>query len=120
MVVLSKPTCAGAPERNWADVKAVFDKGGASTNPVRVEKKVQIFGQSWRDPTLPGKLPSCFKHDEWSEADEVWDGLGIEKWAYVDTPALLLHAASWRFFNFIEEPHAELIKNTKAEYGAIK
>ena len=30
MVVLSKPTGAGAPERNWADVEVVFDKKRAS------------------------------------------------------------------------------------------
>jgi len=39
MVVLSKPTGAGAPERNWADVKVVFDKKKAATLPERVEKK---------------------------------------------------------------------------------
>jgi len=119
MVVLSKPTGAGAPERNWADVKAVFDKGKAPTLSARVEKKAKTFGQSRRDPTLSGKLSSCFRDDAWTEEDEVWGGLGLEKWAYADMSALLLHATPRQFFNFIEEPHADLIKNPKAEYGAM-
>ena len=41
-MVLSKPTGAGAPERNWADVKVVFDKKEASTNPEKTEKKLEI------------------------------------------------------------------------------
>jgi len=44
------------------------------------------------------------------------DGLGLEKWAYAGTSALLLHATSRRF---IEEPNTDLIKNPKAEYGAM-
>ena len=38
MVMLSKPTGAGGAERNWADVKVVFDKKKAATLPERVEK----------------------------------------------------------------------------------
>jgi hypothetical protein len=34
-MVLSKPTGAGAPEWNWADVKEVFDMKKASTRPER-------------------------------------------------------------------------------------
>ena len=58
MVVLSKSTGAGAPERNWADVKVVYDKKKTSSNPERVEKKAKIYGMSRRDPTLSGKLSS--------------------------------------------------------------
>jgi len=42
MVVLSKPTGVGAPERNRANVKVVYDKKKASSNPKRVEKKAKI------------------------------------------------------------------------------
>ena len=69
MVVLSKSTGAGAPERNWADVKVVYDKKKTSSNPERVEKKTKIYGMSRRDPTLPGKLSSSFKDDAWTEED---------------------------------------------------
>ena len=49
----------------------------------------------------------------------MWGSLGLEKWAYADKLALLLHATSRQFFSVIEEPHADLIKNPKAEYGAM-
>jgi hypothetical protein len=68
--VLSKPTGAGAPERNWTDVKVVFDKKEAPTNPGKVEKKVKIHGMSRRDPTLPGKCSSSLKDDAWTEDSE--------------------------------------------------
>ena len=69
MVVLSKSTGAGAPERNWADVKVVYDKKKTSSNPERVEKKTKIYGMSRRDPTLSGKLSSSFKDDAWTEEE---------------------------------------------------
>jgi len=47
---------AGAPEQNWADVKVVFDKKKASSNPEKADKKVKIYGMSRRDPALPEKL----------------------------------------------------------------
>ena len=77
MVVLSKPTGAGAPERNWANAKAVFDKKKASMNPERVEKKLKIYGPSRRDPALSGKVSSSLKDDAWTKDDEVWGGLGL-------------------------------------------
>ena len=50
MVVLSGPTGAGVPELNWADVKVVYGKKKASSNPERVEKNTKIYGMSRRDP----------------------------------------------------------------------
>ena len=80
MVVLSKATGAGEPERNWGDVKQVYDKGKASMDPEKAEKKVLIYGSSRRDPSLSGKISSSLKDDAWTKDDEVWDGLGLAKW----------------------------------------
>ena len=55
MVTLSKPIGAGAPERNWFDVKQVFDGHKAKTNTDKVEKKTRIYSMSRRDKTLTGK-----------------------------------------------------------------
>ena len=118
MAVLSKPTGAGGPERNWADVKAVFDKKKASTLPERVEKKTLIYGMSRRDPTLSGKMSSSLKDAAWTEEDEVWDGLGRDKWAYAETSALRLYATSRRFYNYLEDAHTDVINNQKVENGA--
>jgi len=78
--VLSKSTGAGAPERNWADVKVVYDKKKTSSDPERVEKKTKIYGMSRRDPTLSVKFSSSLKDNAWTEEDEMWDGLGLGKW----------------------------------------
>jgi len=80
VVVLSKSTGAGAPERNWADVKVVYDKKKTSSDPERVEKKTKIYGMSRRDPTLSVKFSSSLKDNAWTEEDEMWDGLGLGKW----------------------------------------
>ena len=49
MVLLSKATGAGEPERKWGDVKQVDDKGKAPIEPERAEKKALIYG-----PVLTG------------------------------------------------------------------
>ena len=118
MVVLSKSTGAGAPERNWADVKVVYDKKKTSSNPERVEKKTKIYGMSRRDPTLSGKLSSSFKDDAWAEEDEVWDGLGLGKWDYAGATELAKYATGRRFKNYIGEAHDGVISNQKVEHGA--
>ena len=118
MVVLSKSTGAGAPERSWADVKVVFDKKKTSSDPERVEKKTKIYGMSRRDPTLSGKLSSSLKDDAWTEEDEVWDGLGLGKWDYAEATELAKYATGRRFKNYIEEAHEGVISNQKVEHGA--
>jgi len=59
-----------APELNWAEVKVVFDKKMASTNPEKVEKKVKTYGASRCDTALSGKCSSSPKDDAWTEDDE--------------------------------------------------
>ena len=118
MVVLSKSTGAGAPERNWADVKVVYDKKKTSSNPERVEKKTKIYGMSRRDPTLSGKLSSSLKDDTWTEEGGVWDGLGLSKWDYAEETELAKYATGRRFKNYIEEAHDGAISNQKVEHGA--
>jgi hypothetical protein len=54
MVVLSKPIGAGAPERNWADVKTVWDSTSAKMHTDKVEKKVIIHGAAHRLQSLTG------------------------------------------------------------------
>ena len=56
-----------------------------------MEKKALVFGISWRDPVLSG-MSSSLKGGSWTGEDEVWDGLGLDKWAYAETPALNLYA----------------------------
>jgi hypothetical protein len=116
-VLLSKPTGAGAPERNWADVKVVFDKKKASRSPGKVEKKVKIYGTSRRDPTLSGKCSSSPKDDALTEDDEPWDGLGLDNWDFADTTALAMYATGRQFYNFTEEAHEGLISNQEVEHG---
>ena len=118
MVVLSKSTGAGAPERNWADVKVVYDKKKTSSNPERVEKKTKIYGMSRRDPALSGKLSSSLKDDAWTEEDEVWDGPGLGKWDYAGATELAKYATGRRFKNYTEEAHDGAISNQKVEHGA--
>ena len=118
MVVLSKSTGAGAPERNWADVKVVYDKKKTSSNPERVEKKTKIYGMSRRDPTLSSKLSSSLKDDAWTEEGGVWDGLGLSKWDYAEATELAKYATGRRFKNYIEEAHDGVISNQKVEHGA--
>jgi len=118
MVVLSKSTGAGAPERNWADVKVVYDKKKTSSNPGRVEKKTKIYGMSRRDPTLSGKLSSSLKDDAWTEEGGMWDGLGLSKWDYAEATELAKYATGRRFKKYIEEAHDGAISNQKVEHGA--
>ena len=81
MEVLSKPTGAGAPERNWADFKMVFDQHKARTGSDKLEKKVKIYGETRRNIVLTGD-DSGDIGDTWKETDEVFEGLGLEKWGY--------------------------------------
>ena len=81
MEVLSKPTGAGAPERNWADFKMVFDHHKARTGSDKLEKKVKIYGETRRNIVLTGD-DSGDIGDTWKETDEVFEGLGLEKWGY--------------------------------------
>jgi len=71
MVVLSKATGAGEPERNWGDVKQVYDKSKAPMGPEKAEKKVLIYGSSRRGPSLSGKTSSSLKDDAWTDDGEV-------------------------------------------------
>jgi len=80
--------CAGLPERNLADVKVVFHKKEAASLPERVEKETRICGMSRRGPALSGKTSPGLKDDAWTKEGEVLGGLGLEKWAYAETPAL--------------------------------
>ena len=91
----------------------VFDKKKAATLPERVKEKTLIYGMSRRDPTLSGKMSSSLKDDAWTEEDEEWDGLGLEKWAYAETSALHLYATSRRFYNYLEDAHTDVINNHK-------
>ena len=121
MVVLSKATGAGEPERNWGDVKQVYDKGKASMDPEKAEKKVLIYGSSRRDPSLSGKISSSLKDDAWTKDDEVWDGLGLAKWGYADVVALTeaVTQSRRRFYNYTEAKHDDTVtKNVKPENGA--
>jgi hypothetical protein len=93
--MLPRPTGAGAPEPNWADVKVAFDK--KNDEPWEGVKKVKTYGMSRRDPSLSGKCSSSLKDDAWSEADESWDGPGLDKWDYAGTAALAMHATGRRF-----------------------
>ena len=78
IVVLSKPIGAGAPERNWADVKTVWDFTSAKMRPEKVEKKVIIYGAAHRLQSLTG-VPDDV-HMVWEAKDEVWDDLvGVAK-----------------------------------------
>ena len=54
MLILSKLIGAGAPERNWADVKTVWDFTSAKMRPEKVEKKVIIYGAAHRLQSLTG------------------------------------------------------------------
>ena len=69
-MVLSKATGAGEPERNWGDVKQVYDKGKASMVPEKAEK-VLIYGSSRRDQPHFGKISSSLKDDAWTKDDEM-------------------------------------------------
>ena len=69
MVVLSKATGAGEPERNWGDVKQVYDRGKASMGPKKAEKMALIYGSSWRGPSLSSKISSSLKDDAWTKND---------------------------------------------------
>ena len=75
IVVLSKPIGAGAPERNWADVKTVWDFTSAKMRPEKVEKKVIIYGAAHRLQSLTG-VPDDVRMI-WEAKDEVWDDLGL-------------------------------------------
>ena len=55
-------------------------------------------------------MSSSLKDDAWTEEGEVWDGLGLDKWAYAETPALHLYATSRRFYSHSEDAHAEIAK----------
>jgi len=88
----------------------VFDKKEAATLPERLEKGTPIYGMSRRDPALSGGMSSSLKDDAWTEEDEVWDGLGLDKWAYTETSALNLYATSRRFYSHSEDAHAEIAK----------
>jgi len=63
-------------------------------------------------------MSSSLKDDAWTEEGEVWDGLGLDKWAYAETPALHLYATSRRFCIFLEEAHTDMINNQKVGNGA--
>ena len=68
MKVLSKPTGAGAPERNWADFKMVFDQHKARTGSDKLEKKVKIYGETRRNIVLTG--------DGSGDIGDIWKGTG--------------------------------------------
>ena len=63
-------------------------------------------------------MSSILKDDAWTEEDEVWDGLGLDKWAYAETSALHLYATSRRFYNYLEDAHTDVTNNQKVENGA--
>ena len=48
----------------------------------------------------------------------MWDGLGLDKWAYTEASALHLYATSRRFYNYFEDAHTDVINNQKVENGA--
>jgi hypothetical protein len=54
MELLSKPTGAGALERNRADFKMGFDQHKARTGSEKLEKKVRIYGETRRNIVLTG------------------------------------------------------------------
>jgi len=82
-------------------------RGRLPLPPGRVEKGALIYGMSRRDPALPGKMSSILKDDAWTEEGEVWDGLGLDKWAYAETSA----------YSYLEGAHTDVINNRKVENG---
>ena len=58
-----------------------------------------------------------FRDDAWTEEDEVWDGLGLDKWAYAETLVFYLHVTSRRFYNNLEDAQTDVINFQMAENG---
>jgi|GEM_PF-3230808 hypothetical protein len=112
MKVLSKPTGAGAPERNWADVKYLYNDLKATTSTERMERKLKVFTIARRDRILSGKSDDDFVGDSWKDTDEVFDGLGLEKWDYAEVSSLTAAVTSQRrkFKCWVESDEKEWIK----------
>jgi len=119
MIVLSKPIGAGAPERNWADVKTVWDSTKGSMSPEKMEKKVIIYGAAHRTQSLTGEEEDVSY--VWTVHDEVWEDLGL---SHYDQGIAALAAAvqARRFQNRVQEEHVQLITDPSrvAEAKLIK
>ena len=73
--------CCRSPRARGAGAELGRREGGLRQEEGLVEPRAG--GEEDEDPrhvparpTLPGKLPSCFKDGAWTEEDEVWGGLG--------------------------------------------
>ena len=124
MVTLSKPIGAGAAERDWSNLKQVWDKHSGKMTSDKAEKRTRIYGMSHRDPLLTGKGGGEDNDVQfvWRKEDETFDGLGLDAWDYADASALHANVtmARRKFYNYIEEGEPIKTSSRLAEATLIK